>query len=122
MFEEGGATQAAAVATCAQVCMRMVGLVGVMALRIHVGCRLGWHSCLDESAGNVVDLLLDLIVVATMGALMGLPVGFLVGTLRIGACGCMEHVICLLSLVWGMGMLVGACTLQTHCCCKYHPV
>ncbi len=33
VFKEGGATWAAAVATCAQVLMRVVGLVGSTALR-----------------------------------------------------------------------------------------
>ncbi len=40
VFKEGGATWAAAVATCARVLMRVVGLVGVMALRSHVACHL----------------------------------------------------------------------------------
>jgi hypothetical protein len=78
---------------------------------------------LDELAGKVVglipgmqaSLLVGLMVVATRGALMGLPVGLLVGTPRTGDCDCMERVICLLSLVWGLGMLDGACTLGTHC-------
>jgi hypothetical protein len=82
--------------------MRVVGLVGVTALRSRVACRLRWHSRLDDLAPNVVGLLLGSMVVAMRGALMGLTVGISVGTLRIGACGCMEHVICLLSLVWGM--------------------
>jgi hypothetical protein len=68
---------------------------------------------LDNSAANVVGLLLDLVMVAMRGALIGLTLGMSVGTLRIGACGCMERVICLLSLVWGMGMLAVACTLGT---------
>ncbi len=36
-------------------------------------------------------------------------------TLGVGTCGCMEHVFHLLSLVWGMGMLAGACTIGTLC-------
>ncbi len=115
MFEEGGATWAAAVATCAQVFMCVVGLVGVTALRSHVAWRLRWHSYLDNSAAKVVGLPLGLIVVAARGALMDLNVRISLGTLRIGACRCMECVICLLSLVWGMWLLGGACTLGTCC-------
>ncbi len=40
VFEEGGATQAAAVATCPQVLMCMVGLVGVTALYSCVACHI----------------------------------------------------------------------------------
>jgi hypothetical protein len=40
VLEEGGVTQAAVVATCAQVLMRVVGMVGVVALRSCVACRL----------------------------------------------------------------------------------
>ncbi len=81
--------------------MRVVGLGEVMALRSCDACRLGWGLHLDDSDANVVGLLLELVMVATQGALIDLTVGM-------GACGCMEHVICLLSLVWGMGMLAGA--------------
>ncbi len=95
--------------------MRVVGLVGGMALRCHDALCLRWCSRLDDSATNVVGLLLDLVMVAMWGALIGLTVGISVGTLGIGACGCMEQVINLLSLVWGMGMLAGACTLGTRC-------
>jgi hypothetical protein len=116
VFEEGGATQAAAVATCAQVLMHTVGLVGGTALHSHDACRLRWHLHLDDSATNVVGLLLDSVMVAMQGMLIGLTLGISVGTLRIGACGCMEHVICLLSLGWGMGMLAGACTELVACC------
>jgi hypothetical protein len=95
--------------------MHVVGLVGVTALRSCDACCLHWQSRLDDSAANVVGLLLDSVMVAMWGTLMGLTVGIYVGILGIGACSCMEHVIRLLSLVWGMGMLVGACTLGTHC-------
>jgi hypothetical protein len=115
VLKDGGATEAAAGATCAQVLMRAVGLVGVMALHSHDAHSLHWRLRLDDSAANVVGLLLDFVMVATQGALIGLIVGISVGTLGIGACGCMEHVIHLLSLVWGMGMLAGACTLGICC-------
>jgi hypothetical protein len=72
VFEEGGATQAATVATCAQVLMRVVGLVGVMALRSCDACCLRWQLHLDDSATNVVGLLLDSEMVATWGVLIGL--------------------------------------------------
>jgi hypothetical protein len=64
---------------------------------------------------QLMCLLLDLVMVAMQGMLIGLTVRMSVGTLRIGACGCMECVICLLSSVWGMGILAGACTLGTRC-------
>jgi hypothetical protein len=115
MFEEGDATWAAAVATCAQVLMRAVGLVGEMALRSCDACCLHWRLHLDDSTTNVVVLQLDSVMVALQGALIGFPVGISVGTLRIGACSCMDCVICPLSLVWGMGMLAGAITLRTCC-------
>ena len=115
VFKEGGAACADAVATCAQVLMRVVGLVGGTALRSCDARCLRWCSCLDESAINVVGLRLDSVMVATRGALIGLTVGIVVGTLGIGACGCMDCVIRLLSLVGGMGMLAGAFTLGTRC-------
>jgi hypothetical protein len=102
VLKEGGATQAAAVATCDQVLMHVVGLVGVTVLCSRVACRLQWCLHLDDLAANVVGLGLGLMVVVTRGALMGLTLGISVGTLGMGACGCMERVICLMSLVWGM--------------------
>ncbi len=65
VFEEGGATWAAAVATCAQVLMRVVGLIVLMALRSREAHCLRWRSCLENSADNVEDLLLDPVMVAT---------------------------------------------------------
>jgi hypothetical protein len=115
VFEEGGVTWAAAVATCARILMRVVGLNVVTALRSCEVHRLRWRSCLDASAANVEGLLLDPVMVAMRGALIGLTVGMSVGTLGIGACVCMERMIHLLSLVWGMGLLAGVCTLGTHC-------
>jgi hypothetical protein len=91
--------------------MHVVGLGGVMALRSPDACCLRWHSRLDNSAANMVGLLLSSMRVAMQGTLIGLTMGMSAGTLGYGACGCVEHVICLLSLVWGMGMLAGACTL-----------
>ncbi len=121
VFEEGGATWAAAVATWAQILMCRVGLVGVAELQSCEAHRLQWCLHLDELSGKVVglmpgtqaSLLVGSMVVATRGALMGLPVGLSVGTLRTGDCSCMEHVICLLSSIWGLGMLGGAYTLRT---------
>jgi hypothetical protein len=115
VFAEGGAARAAAVATCAQVLMHVVEQVGGMALRSCDACCLRWRLRLDDSAINVVGLRLDLVVVATRGALIVLTVGIMVGTLGIGACGCMDCMIHLLSLVEGMGMLAGAFTLGTRC-------
>ncbi len=115
VFTEGGAACAAAVAICAQVLMQVVGLVGGTALRSRDARCLHWRSRLDDSAINVVGLQLDSAVVATRGALIGSTVGITVGTLGIGACGCMDCVIHLLSLVGGMGMLTGAFTLRTCC-------
>ncbi len=86
-----------------------------MALRSCEACRLRWRLHLDNSAANVEGLLLNPVMVATRGALIGLIVGMSLGTLRIGACVCMERMICLLSLVWGMGVLAGVCTLGTCC-------
>ena len=95
--------------------MHVVRLVGVMALHSHDDCCLCWCSRLDNSAANVVGLLLDLVMVATQGTSIDLTVGISVGTLGISARGCMECVICLLSLGWGKGMLDGACILGTCC-------
>jgi hypothetical protein len=99
--------------------MCVVGLVEVMALRSCDACCLRWCLCLANSAANVVGLLLDLVMVAMRGVLIGLTLGISVGTLGFDACSCMEHVICLLSSVWGMGMLAGDCTLGIVACCEY---
>jgi hypothetical protein len=64
VFDEGGATRAIAVATCAQVLMHVVGLIVVMALRSCEARCLRWHLCLDDSAANVEGLLLDPVMVA----------------------------------------------------------
>jgi hypothetical protein len=111
VYEEGGATRAAAVATCTQVLMHVVGPVGFTTLRCCIACRLQWHSRLDNLTAKLVGMLLGLMVVATRGKLVGLTIELLVGTLGIGACGCMERVICLLTLVWGIG----------NACCCLHP-
>jgi hypothetical protein len=65
--------------------------------------------------GAWMGLLLGSLVGLIGGALVGLLIGSLVGTLESGGCGCMEHMILLLSLLWFVGMLRGACTLGTHC-------
>jgi hypothetical protein len=94
--------------------MCVVGLVGRMALHSCDACCLHWHSRLDKSATDVVGLQLDLVRVVLRGVLIDLTVGISVGFLGIDACGCMDHVIHLLSLVWGMGMRAGAFTLGTR--------
>jgi hypothetical protein len=81
VFEEGGATWAAAVGACAQVLMHVVGLIRVTALRSRDAHCLCWHLHLDDSAANVVGLLLDLVMVAMQGALISLTVGISVGIL-----------------------------------------
>ena len=95
--------------------MHVVGLIVVTALRSRETHCLRWHLHLDNSTANVEGLLLDLVMVAMQGALIGLTVGMSLGTLGIGACICMERVNCLLSLIWGMGVLAGVCTLGNHC-------
>ncbi len=95
--------------------MRVVGLIVVTVLRSHEARRLRWRLHLDDSAANVEGLLLDPVMVAMQGALIGLTVGMSLGALGIDACICMEHVIHLLSLVWGMGVFAGVCTLGTRC-------
>ena len=95
--------------------MRVVGLVGRMACRICDACRLHWRLHLDDSTTNVVGLRLDSVMVALRGVLIDLTIGVSVGILGIGACGCMDCVIHLLSSVGGMGMLAGAFALGTHC-------
>jgi hypothetical protein len=94
---EGGAPQAAAVATWALVHMRGDVLIGVAALRSHTACR--FLRC-----SHLVELV---------GMLVGAPL--LLGTLGTGVCVSMECVILLLSSIWGVGTLGGVCTLRTHC-------
>ncbi len=65
VFKEGGATRAAAVATCARVLMRVVGLIVVTALHSHEARCLRWRLRLDDSAANMEGLLLDPVMVAT---------------------------------------------------------
>jgi hypothetical protein len=97
---EGGATQAASVATWALVCTRGDVLIGVAAFCSFMACRFLRHSCLVESVGMLVGLL--------VGAT-------LLGTLGTGVCMSMERVIFLLTLIWGVGTLGGGCTLGTRC-------
>jgi hypothetical protein len=59
----------------------VVGLIGVTALRSCDACHLRWHLRLSDPAANKVGLLLDLVIVAMQGVLIGLTVGISVGTL-----------------------------------------
>jgi hypothetical protein len=97
---EGGATRAASVATWALVCMQGDVLIGVAAFCSHTTCRFLRHSHLVESVGMLAGLL------------VGAP---LLGTLETGVCVSMEHVILLLTSIWGVGTLRGGCTFGTHC-------
>jgi hypothetical protein len=51
--------------------MLMVGLIVVTALHSCEAHCLRWHSHLDNSAANVEGLLLDPVMVAMWGALIG---------------------------------------------------
>ncbi len=117
--------------------MHVVELVGVTTLRSCVACHLQWCLHLDNSAANVVGLLLGLVMVTMQGALIGLTAGLPVGTLGIGACGFI--LICLVvtgmgygnacwclhprnslrvaNIVWGNGFfkLVGICLYANQC-------
>ena len=97
---EGGATWAAFVATWALVRMQGDVLIGVTAFCSRTACRFLRRSHLVESVGMLVGLL------------VGAP---LLGTLGTGICMSMEHVILLLTLIWGVGTLGGGCTLGTRC-------
>ncbi len=77
---EGGATWAASVATWALVCTRGYVLIGVAAFHSLMACCFLRHSCLVESVGMLVGLLVD---------------APLLGTLRTGVCVSMERVILL---------------------------
>jgi len=92
---EGGATRAAAVATCALVCAQVDMLVGVTALRSRAARRFLIYSHLAESVGMKVGVAL-LCILGTNG------------------CVSMEHVVLLLSSVWVVGTLGSACTLGTR--------
>ncbi len=91
---EGGATQAAAVATWALVCTQGDVLVRVAALRSRAARRFPMHSCLAELVGMLVGVTL-LSALGTDGRVS------------------MECVILLLSSVWVAGTLGGICTLGT---------
>ncbi len=97
---EESATWAASVATWALV--RMLGdvLIGVAAFCSRMARRFLRCSRLVELGGMLVGLL------------VGAP---LLGTLGTGVCMSMEHVILLLTLIWGVGTLGGGCILGTHC-------
>ena len=66
-------------------------------------------------SGAQVGLLVGSLVGLMIGVLVGLLVNSLVGTLGTGGCGCMECMILLLSSIWVVEMLGGACTLGTRC-------
>ncbi len=97
---EGGVTRAASIATWALVCMQGDVLIGVAAFCSRTACRFLRRSCLVELVGMLVGLL--------VGA-------SLLGTLGTGVCMNMEHVILLLTSIWGVGTLGGGCTLGTCC-------
>ncbi len=100
MLTAGGAPCAAAVATWACVRMRGDVLIVGSALRSRAACHFRMRSCLMESVGEAVGLL--------VGAL-------LISTLRNGVVMFIERVFLLLASVWGMGILAVVCTLRTHC-------
>jgi hypothetical protein len=77
--------------------MRGAVLIGVAALHSRTACRFLRRSRLFESVGMLVCAPL------------------LLGTLRTCVCISMEHVILLLSSIWGVGTLGGVCTLGTCC-------
>jgi len=89
---KGGVTRAAAIATCALVCVRGDVLVGVVALRSRAACHFLMHSRLAEPVGMMADVTL----LCTLGN---------------DGCVSMEHVILLLSSVWVADTLGSACTL-----------
>jgi hypothetical protein len=72
-------------------------LIGVAALRSRTAHRFLRRSRLVESVGMLV----------------GAPL--LLGPLGTFVCVSMEHVILLLSSIWGVGTLGGVCTLGTCC-------
>jgi hypothetical protein len=70
VFKDGGATWAAAVATCAQVLMHVVGLVGGTTLRSRDAHCLHWRLHLVDSATDEAGLQLDLVMALLWGALI----------------------------------------------------
>ncbi len=92
----GAAACAAAVARCVRVLICGGVVIVMVALRSRAVRCFCTRSCL----------------VASMGLAVGLHVGTLMlGTLGTGAIVVIELVILLVSFVWGMGSLVGVCTL-----------
>ncbi len=75
-------------------------LIGVAAFCSPTARRFLRRSRLVELVGMLVDLL------------VGAP---LLGSLGTGVCMSMEHVILLLTSMWGVGTLRGGCTLGTCC-------
>ncbi len=89
---EGGVTRAAAVATWALVHVQGDVLVDVAALRSGAALCFLLRSCLAESVGMMVGVML-------------------LCTLRTDGCTSMERVVLLMSSVWVAGTLGSACTL-----------
>ncbi len=89
---KGDATWAAAVATWALLHAQGDVPVGVAVLRSRAACRFLMRSCLADSVGMLVGVML-------------------LSTLGTDGHASMEHVILLLSSVWIVGTLVGICTL-----------
>jgi len=94
---EGGAIRADVVATWALVRIRGKVLGGVAASRSRTAHRFRRCSRLVALVGLVLGALL------------------LLGIFGIGVCVRVEHMILLLSSLWGVGTLMGVCTLRTHC-------
>ncbi len=95
-----GAACAAAVVRCARVLMHGGAVIVVVVLRNRaVRC---FCTCSR--------------LVASVGMAVGLHVGALMlGTLGTGAVIVIERIIRLVSFMWGMGSLVGVCTLGACC-------
>ncbi len=107
VLNKGGASWAAAVATCAMVLMQGVVLFGVVGLCSRMALHFRRYSCLAESVDKLVGLF--------VGVLVGLQVGLLVGTLETLAGVSTWWVILLLSLMRGVSTLRGACIFGTCC-------
>ena len=92
---------------------KVVGLATSKGVGIWTNQQASWRVMVDARAG----LLAGSLVNKMGGVLVGLLVGSLVGTLGNCGCGCMECMILLLSSIWVVGTLVGACTCTLGTCC-----